>query len=179
VANSERAPEPTLEEIFASIRGGPAIRTQANWPSQQPAFPAEDVGKSLSETISSIEKAIKALATGKEPAADLLPAPAAPKRKAPARRRLSSAKPPQTAVAVDAPGVQIADPNVAELLRPLLRRWIDFNMSKAFEPSLRDEMRETGLPRWKLRRRLKRWRRQSRSAVDTSFLKEISSCKLP
>jgi uncharacterized protein (DUF2267 family) len=72
--------------------------------------------------------------------------------------------PPATSIEPTAERLADAESSLKDVLRPLLRRWIDENMAKAFEPSLRDELRQTWMHRWKQRRHLNKWRRQSRRA---------------
>ncbi len=200
MSNLDRAPEPTLEDIFASIHGVPAQSGTPGWPNQQAAPAKDDTSKSLNETIAAIEKAISAMqelsisqshadqdapaAASIEPTAERfadaaeesvapspvswpeeraeVPSPSKPSRP---RRRSSRSRAPEAAAALDDFAfAAMPESGLKELLRPLLRRWIDENMAKAFEPSLRDELRQTGMPRWKQRRHLNRWRRQSRRA---------------
>jgi cell pole-organizing protein PopZ len=200
MSNLDRAPEPTLEDIFASIHGAPAQSGTPEWPNQQAAPAKDDTSKSLNETIAAIEKAISAMrelsispshqnqdtppAASIEPMAERLadttdesvapspvswpeeraevPSPSKPSRP---RRRSSQLRTPEAVAASDDFAfAAMPESSLKDVLRPLLRRWIDENMAKAFEPSLRDELRQTGMPRWKQRRHLNRWRRQSRRA---------------
>jgi hypothetical protein len=58
----------------------------------------------------------------------------------------------------------MSDMGLKDALRPLLRRWLDENMAIAFDTSLRDELKQTGMPRWKVRWHRNRWRKWSRKS---------------
>jgi cell pole-organizing protein PopZ len=207
--NVDRAPEPTLQDIFATIRRLPTDPGQTGWPDQAPASDTSDSVRTLSNAILAIESAMSALkelpASPPSPEADAAPALADtvswPKELArdlpepdeagassfvdamswpdelaqdPAEaensRPRSSTRRPRKARAAggDAPeGFALAamsDMVLKDALRPLLRRWLDENMAIAFDKSLRDELKQTGTPRWKVRWHRNRWRRWSRHA---------------
>lgn len=49
MSNLDRAPKPTLEDIFASIHGVPAQSGRSDCPNQQAAPAKDDTSKSLNE----------------------------------------------------------------------------------------------------------------------------------
>jgi cell pole-organizing protein PopZ len=151
VESGERAQgfigDDAMESALGALAAGLAARTVAAEPEAVAAVGVDTMVEAAPTAAVSVEPESEPLPEIEPPApADLFSAPAASTKAdepVPQERAVDPAEP----VAVD-PAVQASlEDSMAELLRPMLRQWLDTNMPRIVERALRVEMAELTQPR--------------------------------